>query len=81
LCKIKRPGAGHQWFTCNPSYFGGRDQEVHNLKPAQANSSVRPYLKKTLHKNRAGELAEGEGPKFKPQYKEKKPLGCFILYA
>jgi hypothetical protein len=25
--------------TCNPSYSGGRDQEAHGLKPAQANSS------------------------------------------
>jgi hypothetical protein len=25
--------------TCNPSYSGGRDQEDHSSKPAQANSS------------------------------------------
>jgi hypothetical protein len=25
--------------TCNPSYSGGRDQENHGWKPAQANSS------------------------------------------
>jgi hypothetical protein len=25
--------------TYNPSYSGGRDQEDHGLKPAQANSS------------------------------------------
>jgi hypothetical protein len=24
--------------------------------------------RKTLHKNRAGEVAQGEGPQFKPQY-------------
>jgi hypothetical protein len=24
--------------------------------------------RKTLHKNRAGEVAQGEGPEFKPQY-------------
>jgi DNA-binding transcriptional regulator PaaX len=40
------------------------------LKPAQANSSVRPYLKKTLHKKRTGRVAEG--PEFKPQYCKKK---------
>jgi hypothetical protein len=36
-------------YAYNPSYSGGRDQEDHSLKPAQANSS-RPYLKKPLHK-------------------------------
>jgi hypothetical protein len=45
----------------NLSYSGGRDQEDCNSKPAQANSS-----RKTLHKNRAGGVAEGEGPEFKP---------------
>jgi hypothetical protein len=33
---------------------------------------VRPYLEKTHHKKRAGEVAEGEGPEFKPQYRKKK---------
>jgi hypothetical protein len=32
--------------TCNPSYSGGRDQEDHGSKPAQTNSSTRPYFKK-----------------------------------
>jgi hypothetical protein len=32
--------------TCNPSYSGGRDQEDHGSKPAQANSSGDPTLKK-----------------------------------
>jgi hypothetical protein len=36
--------------TCNPSYSGSRNQEDHHAKPAQANSSAKPYLKKTLHK-------------------------------
>jgi hypothetical protein len=58
--------------ACNPSYSGGRDHEDYGLKPAQANSSVRPYLKKTLHKNRAGGLTQGIGPEFKPYYLKKK---------
>jgi hypothetical protein len=33
---------------------------------------VRPYLEKTLHKNRAGGRAQGEGPEFKLQYHKKK---------
>jgi hypothetical protein len=36
--------------SCNPCYSGGRDQEDHGSKPAQANSSTRSYLKKILHK-------------------------------
>jgi hypothetical protein len=40
----------HSWapvaHTCNPSYSGGIDQEDCGLKPAQTNSSMRPYLKK-----------------------------------
>jgi hypothetical protein len=35
---------------------------------------MKPYLKKTLHKNRAGGVAQGEGPEFKPQYCKKKSL-------
>jgi hypothetical protein len=36
--------------ACNPSYSGGRDQEDLSSKPAQANSSARPYLEKNLHR-------------------------------
>jgi hypothetical protein len=36
--------------VCNFSYSGGRDQEDRCLKPAQVNSSVRPYLKKPFSK-------------------------------
>jgi hypothetical protein len=32
---------------------------------------MRPYLEKTLHK-RAGGVAQGVGPEFKPQYRKKK---------
>jgi hypothetical protein len=37
-------------YSCNPSYLGGRDQEDHGLRPAQANSSQDPILKNTQHK-------------------------------
>jgi hypothetical protein len=36
--------------ACNPSYSGGRDQENHGLKPAQAKSLQDPILKKNHHK-------------------------------
>jgi hypothetical protein len=59
--------------ACNPGYSEGRDQEDHSLKPAQGNNSWDPILKwKTLQKNRAGGVAQGEGPEFKPQYCKKK---------
>jgi hypothetical protein len=51
--------------ACNPSYSGGRDQENHGLKPARASSSWDPILK-NHHKKRAGGVAQGEGPEFKP---------------
>jgi hypothetical protein len=35
---------------------------------------VRPYLKKILYKYRAGGMAQGEGPEFKPQYQKKGML-------
>jgi hypothetical protein len=44
---------------CNPSNPRGRDQEDRGLKPAWANCSTRPYLKKTHHKKRAGGVAQG----------------------
>jgi hypothetical protein len=47
--------------ACSPSYSGGRDQ-------SQPGQKVRETLsQKTLHKNRAGGVAQGEGPEFKPQ--------------
>jgi hypothetical protein len=52
--------------TCNPSYSGGRDQEELSSKPAWINSSRDPILK-NLFTKRAGEVAEGIGPEFKPQ--------------
>jgi hypothetical protein len=56
----------------NPSYSGGRDQEDRGSKPALANSSTRLHLKKPFTKNRAGGVAQGEGPEFKSQYCKKK---------
>jgi hypothetical protein len=41
--------------TCNPSYSGGSDQDDHGSKPAQKNSSARPYFEKSITKIRLGE--------------------------
>jgi hypothetical protein len=54
--------------ACNPSYSGGRDQEDCSSKPAWANSSTGPYLKKILHKKRAVGVTQAVDPEFKPQY-------------
>jgi hypothetical protein len=58
--------------TCNPSYSGGRDQEDHGSKPAQAKSSQDLLKKKTFTKKRVCGVAQGVGPEFKPQYCKKK---------
>jgi hypothetical protein len=39
---------------------------------------MRPYLKKTHHKERASEVAQGVSPEFKPQHSKKKKIH-FIL--
>jgi hypothetical protein len=57
----------------NPSYSAARDQEDCGLKPTQANGTCRPYLEKPHDKKkRAGGVAQGVGPEFKPQYHKKK---------
>jgi hypothetical protein len=56
--------------TYDPSYSGGRDQEDHGSKPARANSCEtlsRKYLSQKM-----ALVAQGAGPKFKPQYCKKK---------
>jgi hypothetical protein len=51
----------------NPSYSGGRDQEdCGGSEPTQI--VLETLSQKTLHKNRAGGVSQGEGPEFKPQY-------------
>jgi hypothetical protein len=56
---------------CNPSYSKGKIQKDCGSKPAQENS-LRPYLKKTHHKKRAGRVAQGVSPEFKSQYQKKR---------
>jgi hypothetical protein len=53
-CLILESNINHSWelvvHSCNPSYSGGRDQEDLCSKPAWANSSRDPILKKTFIK-------------------------------
>jgi hypothetical protein len=52
--------------TCNSSFSGGRNQEDQDSKPAQANSSWDPISKKNLFQKKAGGVAQGVDPEFKP---------------
>jgi hypothetical protein len=57
------------------SLSGDGEQEDWGSKPPQANSLRDPILKtnkQTNHKKRAGGVAQGVGPEFKPQYRKKK---------
>jgi hypothetical protein len=60
---------GHWWVTpvTNPSYSGGRDQKDHSSNPSRGNSLRDPISKKTITK-RAGGVAQGICPEFKPRY-------------
>jgi hypothetical protein len=49
------------------------------LEASPGNSFARPYLEKTFHKNRAGAVAQDEGPEFKPQYRKKKKKKNLLL--
>jgi hypothetical protein len=64
-CPLKRQDIGKApvAHACNRSYSGGRNQEDTSLKPAQTKKFTRP-TQKTLHKNRAVGVDEGEGPEF-----------------
>jgi hypothetical protein len=61
-------------YACNLSYSGGKRLGGSQIgKPAQANSSQYP-ISKTPSQKRAGRVAQGEGPEFKPQYGKKKKV-------
>jgi hypothetical protein len=55
--------------TCNPSY-SDRDQKDHGSKPVPGKLFLRPYLKKQKSQERAGGVAQGVGPEFKPQFRK-----------
>jgi hypothetical protein len=67
--------------ACNPSYSGGRDQEDHGLKPAQANSLQDPILKKPFTKTGLVEWlkvkALSSSPSTPLKKKETKKLWAF----
>jgi hypothetical protein len=59
--------------ACGSCYSGGRDQEDHCSKPEGANSQQDSISKKLItHKKRAGGVAQGVGPEFKPRTAKKE---------
>jgi hypothetical protein len=60
----------------NLSYSGGRDQKDHGSKPAQTNS-LRDPTSKIPNTKRAGGVAQGVGPEFKPQNTNSHSLNIY----
>jgi hypothetical protein len=58
-------------YIYNPSYSGGREQEGCGLKPPQGNRSQDLILKIPILK-RAGGVAQGVDPEFKPSTTRKQ---------
>jgi hypothetical protein len=56
----------------SPSYSGGRDQEDHGFKPAQAKSPQDPILKKTHHKKGLAEWLKVKALSSSPGTTKKK---------
>jgi hypothetical protein len=67
LIFCKELKAGCQGLT--PIILATQEAEIrnHSSKPAPANSLRDPILKKKPSQNRAGGVAQGVGPEFKPQ--------------
>jgi hypothetical protein len=61
--------AGCEAHACNPSYLGDRDQE-NRSQPWQIVPEILSWKKQS--QKRAGRVAQGVGPKFKPQYHKNK---------
>jgi hypothetical protein len=62
-----------------PEILATQEAEI-SSKPAPANNSRDPILKKNHHKKRAGGVAQGEGTEFKPQDRIKKKKKRKNLY-
>jgi hypothetical protein len=64
--------AGHWWLT--PIILATQEAEISRIVVQSQLRQIVPQTlsRKTLHKNRAGGVAQGEGPEFKPQYLKKE---------
>jgi hypothetical protein len=65
---LKRTRARHRWLM--PVILGTQEAEIRRIKvQSHPRQTVCETLsQKTLHKNRAGRVAQGEGPEFNSQY-------------
>jgi hypothetical protein len=63
----KTNSAGHRLLT----HVIPTTQEA-EIRRITVQSQPGPYLKKTLHKKKAGGVAPGIGPEFKPQYRKER---------
>jgi hypothetical protein len=70
LNKFKR----HQWLM--PVILVTQEEEIRRITvQSHPRQTVCETLsQKTLHKNRAGGVVQGEGPEFKAQYRKKKKI-------
>jgi hypothetical protein len=64
----------------NPSYSGGRDKEDYSLKPAWKIVCETLSRKHPSPKIRAGRVAQGVGPEFKPSTAKKKKNIYIYIY-
>jgi hypothetical protein len=67
-------GLGCQWLT--PVTLATQEAEIRRIVGQTQSGQI---VRKTLSQNkplqkRAGEVAQGEGPEFKPQYQKKKKM-------
>jgi hypothetical protein len=72
--------AGCQWLT--PVILATQERDISRIAvQSQPEQIVHETLsQKTLHKNWAGGVAQGEGSEIKPQYHEKKKIIFIILF-
>jgi hypothetical protein len=66
-----------QWLT--PTIVATQRSERSQFEASLVKQFVRPYLKKKKSQKRAGEVTQGIGPDFKPQYQKKKKKKAGIL--
>jgi hypothetical protein len=73
--------AGCQWLT--PIILATQEAEIRKMmvqsQPGQIVCKTLSQKKPFTQKNRAGGVAQGEGPGFKPQYCKKKNIFCVCV--